>query len=256
MNRDSLRQVVTVAAIVATLVVNVLSITIPLGGRTTQEISDSFRVYVIPAGPTFAIWGLIYTLLLAFAIHQARPGLREDPLLRRLGWLPVVACAFNSAWIFLWQYGFIAPSLLPMLGLLGTLIAIRFVLRDTRSRAERWLVGVPHSVYLGWITVATVLNVAVALSALGVSGIAGLEPTLVAAAVLVAAIAIGTIATVRERDAAYGLIVAFAFNGIVAKEAATPYVGTVAVAGLAILVVAAVAVLVRGRLGGPTPARA
>jgi benzodiazapine receptor len=245
MNTDSRRARTTLGAILVTFVINLAAIVIPLGGKTTGEISDQFRVYLVPSGPTFAIWGVIYTLLLAFGIYQALPRARETALLRGLGWLPVVSCAFNSTWIVVWQYEAVSfvPSLVAILGLLVSLALVQRRTRAAASRTERWLVAMPFSFYFGWVTVATVLNVAVVLTTLGVAGIGGLDDRIVAAAVLLVATAIATTVVLRERDAGYGLAVVWALNGIYAKETATPYVAEVALLGVALVGLAAVAMM-------------
>lgn len=237
MNRDALRQVATVTAIVATFAVNVASVSLPIGSRTTQQISDSFDVYLIPSGPTFAIWGVIYTLLLGFAVYQALPRNRESELLRRLGWLPVWSCLFNIGWILVWQYELLLfiPALLAIVALLETLMSIHERTRGPLPLRERWLVALPFSVYFGWVTVATVLNVAVTLSSMGVEGILWFQDELVAGLVLLVAIGIAATAIMSRRDVGYGFAVLWAFNGIREKEGATPYVGDIALLGMALL---------------------
>ena len=255
MTSDRTRGIATLVAIVATIAVNGAATAIPLGGRTTGEISDSFRVFLVPSGATFAIWGVIYGFLVAFGVYAARAATREAPLLRRLGWLPVVSCVFNSAWIFLWQYGFFVATLVAMLGLLVTLIAIQRITRAATTRVIRWI-AIPFSIYLGWITVATVLNVAVGLVSLGVTEIAGIESPLVAAVVLVAAIGIALTAIVREREIAYGLVAVWAFYGIWVKEGATPYVAPVAIAGAGLFLLAVAWATLERRRGWRSPAAA
>ena len=73
--------------LLAALVLNGLATGLPLGGRTTAEISDSFNILFVPAGYVFSIWGLIYLALIGFAIYQALPAQRENPHLRRIGYL-------------------------------------------------------------------------------------------------------------------------------------------------------------------------
>jgi hypothetical protein len=252
MNRDLLRQIVTVASFAATVVVNALANALPINGRTTAAISDSFRVFVIPAGFTFAIWGLIYTLLLVFTVYQALPSRRADPLLRRLGYLPALSGLLNVAWIFLWQYELFIPTLVAMVGLLLTLIAIYLRLAegaDGRSRPEDWAVSIPFRVYLGWITVATILNTAVALASIGVDG-GGLQPEAIASAVLVVGLVIASTVVVRHRDVAYGLVIVWAYAGIYAKEVATDLVPAVAGAGAVLIAVLVAAILLRDLVGG------
>jgi len=255
---DLIRQVVTVAAYAVTLTANSLANIIPIGGHTTAEISDRFAVLVIPAGYVFSIWGLIYLLLGAFTVYQALPGRRADPLLRRLGWLPALTGVFNTAWILLWQYEVFALTVPVMVGLLVTLCAIEIAIRgsgETRRGAERWAVAVPFSVYLGWITVATIANVATVLAWSGFTG-AGIDPTIIASAVLLVGLAIATATIVRFGDPAYGLVIAWAYVGIVVKDSGSSLVQVVA--GVAALVVAGLVVvtLVPWRPGAGSPAPA
>ncbi len=257
MPRDLTRQAVTVASFVATVVVNGLANALPINGLTTAQISDSFRVFVIPAGFTFSIWGLIYALLLLFTVYQALPSRRSDPLLRRLGYLPALTGLFNVAWIFLWQYELFVPTLVAMGGLLVTLIAIYVRLAEgasTRSGTEAWAVSIPFRVYLGWITVATILNVAVALASVGVDG-GGLRPEAIASLVLAVGLAIAAAVVIRGRDVAYGLVIVWAYAGIYAKESATELVPVVAAGGAVAIAVLLVAIVLGGRLATPRARR-
>jgi len=196
---------------------------------------------VVPAGYVFAIWGLIYVLLAAFTAWQALPRNREDPTLRDLGWLPALSGVLNATWIVLFQYEVFALTVPVIVALLVTLIAIHLRLwarRDSLHGTPYWTVRAPFSVYLGWITVATIANVAQTLSALGFTGF-GIDPVLIAAAVLLLGLAIAVRFVTRFRDAAYGLVIVWAYAGIVVKES-----GNVPVAATAGLGAAVVAVLV------------
>jgi len=260
--RDLARQAVTVVAFVGTVSVNGLANALPINGLTTGEISDRFPVLVVPAGYVFGIWGLIYLGLAAFTVYQALPGRRADPLLRRLGWLPALTGALNVAWILLWHGEAFALTVPVMVALLATLVAIEVVLRGgggARTGAERWAVAVPFSIYLGWITVATIANVAAALASLGFTGL-GAAPPLIAAAVLLVGLAIACATVLRFRDPAYGCVIVWAYAGIVVKESGSPPVAIVA--GVAAVVVAVLVVAVAagsaggGRTGRPAAAAA
>jgi len=100
MKRDIVRQAINVLAVVATLVVNGLANALPLNGHLTAEISDLFKVYFVPAGYVFAIWGLIYVGLIAFAVYQAMPSHRENPRLRRIGYGFALSCLANIVCCF------------------------------------------------------------------------------------------------------------------------------------------------------------
>lgn len=237
MSRDSLRQAVNVIAYVSMIVVNALANIVPFNGQQTGEISDRFPVYFVPAGYVFSIWGLIYALLLAFTIYQALPSQRENPRLQRIGFLFALSCLWNSVWIFCWHYNLFSLSLVIMLALLATLIVIYRRLdigRETVSRAEQWLIHVPFSVYLGWITVATIANATDVLYDLGWNG-QPLAPELWAVVMLVIAIGLTIFILNQRRDIGYSLVIVWAFVGIFVKQNATPSVAYVAILGAVII---------------------
>src|SRR5512135_1414627 len=120
--KDTLRQLAVIVTVAATLVINVLADALPINGLNTAEISDRFDVYFVPAGYVFAIWGLIYLGLIAFAIFQALPSQRENPRLRAAGWWIALGGLAQMAWIFLWHSEQFPLTLVAMLVLLGTLI--------------------------------------------------------------------------------------------------------------------------------------
>ncbi len=103
MSKDRVRQILVVLAVLAMITVNILANALPINGQNTGEISDRFDVFFVPAGYVFSIWGLIYLGLLAYAVYQALPAQAENPTLRSIGYLFVLSCLANIAWIFLWH---------------------------------------------------------------------------------------------------------------------------------------------------------
>ena len=87
MSKDLLRQFANLLSVVLALTVNILSNALPLNGQNTGEISDRFKVFFVPAGYVFAIWGVIYLGWIAFTIYQFLPAQQSSPRLRRLGYL-------------------------------------------------------------------------------------------------------------------------------------------------------------------------
>ncbi len=241
--KDIVRQVVNVVAVIGTLVVNGLANALPLNGLTTGEISDRFEVYFVPAGYVFSIWGLIYLGLIGFAIYQALPAQRENPRLQSVGYLFAFSCAANVAWLFLWHYEQFLWSVMAMVALLLSLILIYLRLGIGRievSTAERWLVQVPFSVYLGWVTVATVANVTSVLDYVSWGGW-GIAPQVWAVIMLVVGTGIATAVGLTRGDVAYMLVIVWAFVGIAVKHAATPTVAIAAwvTTGLVVLAIGA-----------------
>jgi len=254
MRSDTVRQLVTVLSFLLTMAVNIAANALPINGQMTSTISDRFHVYVIPAGYVFAIWGVIYVLLGAFTVWQALPRNREDATLRSLGYLPALSGLLNTVWLLLFQYEVFALTVPVMVALLVTLIAIHLRLWDRRDALHGttyWTVRAPWSVYLGWITVATIANVAQAGAALGFDGF-GIDPVLIAAAVLLIGTAIAATFVARFRDAAYGLVIVWAYAGVVAKESAVAPVAVAAGFGAILVTVLVVAALARRE---PRPGR-
>jgi len=237
--RDIARQIVNVVGTVLLITVNVLANALPLNGLNTGEISDRFDAYFVPAGYVFAIWGLIYVALAAFTVYQALPSQRENPHLRRIGYLYALSCVANVAWLFLWHYEQFVWTLVAMFSLLVLLIAIYLRLRIGRLRvppAGTWLVHVPFSIYLGWITVATIANVTQVLDSVNWSGW-GLAPEWWAIIMLIVGGVVASLVSITRGDVAYVLVIVWAFAGIVVKQSDTLSVAITAgvVAGLVLL---------------------
>jgi translocator protein len=219
MNKGILRQISVVVAVIATVVLNVLANALPFNNTNTGVISDSFPLLFTPAGYVFAIWGVIYLGLIAFTIFQVLPSQRENPRLQATGWLFVWSCIANIVWLFCWHYGFRTSwfwlTQVAMLALLGLLISIYLRLGTgvTKvSRAETWAIRVPISIYLGWISVATIANTTIVLYSLGWTGEA-IAPALTILLLLVGA-ALGLLMLIRHRDIAYALVLVWAYIGV------------------------------------------
>lgn len=245
---DRRRQWITVVTFLVTVIVNGAANALPIN-LPTREISDRFDVLVIPAAYVFSIWGVIYLLLLAFTVDQARPSRAADPTLRRLGYLPALTGVLNTGWLLLFQYELFVPTVPVMIALLVTLIAINaitFADRDRLTGAARWSVRLPFSVYLGWITVATIANIAQTLDYVGFDAF-GIDPPLVASTVLVVGLVIALTFVWRFADIAYGLVIVWAYAGVAVKEADTPLVPVVAAAGALVVAALVLATLVRHR---------
>lgn len=240
MNKDVTRQWANVIATVVTIVINILANALPIGGRTTGEVSDSFAVYFVPAGYVFSIWGIIYLGVGLFAIYQALPAQRENPLLRRLGYWYVAASVANSIWIFMWHNLLFGWTMVFMVALLVSLIGAYLSLgigRYVVRKIERWIVYLPFSIYLGWITVATVANATNALDFYGWGGW-GVSPELWAAIMLVVATAVGVLMSVTRGDIAFTGVLVWAFVGIAVKFPDTLLVSITAAVMAALAIVA------------------
>lgn len=220
--KDLLRQLAVIITVVVTLAVNGLANALPLNGLNTGQISDRFQVYFVPAGYVFAIWGVIYLGLIAYTVFQALPAQRANPRLRATGWWVALGGLANSAWIFLWHYQQFPLTLVAMLLLLATLIITYLRLgigRSSVSAGETWAVRLLFSIYLGWITVATVANVTDVLDYLKWDRL-GIPPEIWMSIVLMAVLVIAALVNLTRRDIAYAAVILWALAGIAVKFAA------------------------------------
>jgi benzodiazapine receptor len=245
-----LLQSLNVLAFAVTVIVNGLASSLALNGKTTAEISDQYFTLVTPAGYVFSIWGVIYALLLAFVVFQALPSQRGKPFLGQISVLFILSSVFNVVWLFLWHYDQIVVSVVLMFALLATLIAVYLRLgigKTVVSVKERVFVHLPFSVYLGWITVASIANVASALVAVGWDGF-GLASDVWAVLVIGVAllITLGVIAT--RRDVAYSLVLVWALVGIAVNQSAYQNIVLAAEISAVIILVALAVVLVVSKL--------
>jgi hypothetical protein len=250
--KDTLRQILVALAVLATLVVNILANVLPFNGITTAQVSDQFHVYFVPAGYVFAIWGLIYIGLIVYAVYQALPAQRENPRLRRTGYFVVIASLANCVWLFLWHYQQFALTLVAMLGLLAMLIVTYLDLEigKTRvSRAETWAVRVPFSIYLGWITVATIANVTDVLYFWQWDGF-GIGARDWALVLFAAVIVIAGLMSLTRRDVAYNLVIVWALVGIAVKQAAAKSLVIASLASAVVVICVLVYSVVRRQPAG------
>jgi hypothetical protein len=258
MKRSLFWPIANAVAVAATIVVNGLATGLPLNGLTTGEISDRFQVYFTPAGYVFSIWGLIYLGLIVFAVFPFLPAQRGNPRLARIGPWFLVGSAANIAWIFLWHYGYFLLTVPVMLLLLASLLTIYTRLdigRTVVPAGERWMVHYPFSLYLGWITVATIANVTALLYFVGWDGW-GVAPETWTVIMIAAGAAIACLLTLTRRDVVYPLVVVWALAGIAVKNGATPVVEAAAWAGCVVVLVAIVVGLLRRRTRQAQPAAA
>src|SRR4030066_338131 len=213
--KDILRQLSVILPIAATIVVNTLANALPINGQNIGEISDRFRVYFVSAGYVFSIWGLIYLGLIAYAIFQTLPSQRENPRLQATGWWVSLGMLANRTWIFLWHYEQFPLTIVAMLVLVGTLLVTYLRLgigKNKVSGGERWAAHLPFSIYLGWITVATVANVTSLLDYLEWDGF-GIATETWMVIVLAAVLVIAVLMNFTRRDFAYAAVILWALAG-------------------------------------------
>jgi hypothetical protein len=232
-------RILNLVSLLATIIVNALANILPINNLLTGAVSDSFGALFTPAGYVFAIWGVIYLTLAVFAVYQVLPSQKDNARLDRVGIWFILANLFNGSWIFAWHYLLFPLSMLLMLGLLVSLVVIYLRLgigTGKTSLNERWLVDMPFSIYLGWISVATIANASVILLNLNWDGF-GLSETIWTVIMLVVGVILGLLMTLKRSEVFYTLVLIWAFIGITQNGSGDNVVSTTAWAGSAILAI-------------------
>ncbi|MFC1861753.1 hypothetical protein ACFLX6_00450 [Chloroflexota bacterium] len=241
-----------------TVVVNGLANALPLNNKTTGELSDQYPNLFVPAGLTFSIWGVIYILLAIFVIYglviSIKNNTQKTAFIENIGILFFISSLANIGWIFAWHYEILPLSLVLMLVILGALITIYLRLHIGKSDStlnERYLVHLPFSVYLGWITIATIANVTAVLVDINWNTF-GLGEQFWTVAVIIVGIAIALSILLTRKDIFYCLVVDWALLGILLKRLAdsTPVqsVIIISIIGMALISVGVIAQIVRKRV--------
>lgn len=235
-----------IVAFVTTLIVNGLSNTTLIGGKTTAEVSNSYPTLITPAGYVFAIWGIIYILLGVFLVYQALPSQKDKPFQKQVSVLFILTSVFNIVWLFFWQNELLPISVAVIFAFLASLIAIYLRLNIGKSNVglkEKLCVHVPFSVYLGWVTIATIANISVTLVSVKWDGF-GLSLQTWAILVLSVALILDLAVVATRKDIAYSFVFIWALVGIGINQAANPSIvltSEIAVAIIAVVLVITVA---------------
>jgi hypothetical protein len=210
------------AGYVLVLVVNALANALPINNKTTGQLSGQYPNLFVPAGLTFSIWGVIYLLLGVFVVYQllVHPRRGAAPSAGRMGPAFVISCLANAGWIFAWHYERVFLSLAVMLILLLSLIRIYLRLgigRPGATRKEKIVVHLPFSVYLGWISIATIANATAFLVDIRWNRF-GLGEPFWAVLMISAGIVLALLMLSTRRDVFYALVVDWALAGILLKR--------------------------------------
>ncbi|MET1051908.1 MAG: TspO/MBR family protein [Mycetocola sp.] len=193
--RDRLRQIIVVISAILAIIGSFIG-SGAAGGTPIAEASggalSADATPVAPDGPAFAIWSLIYAGLIGYAIWQLLPAQKTDDRHRRLGLPVTLSLLLNAAWILSVQFDLLWASVPVIVALLAVLIwAFRITLAHRpKNLIDGIITDGTLGLYLGWVTIATVANVAAVLATVGF-GVDGISPDLWGVIVLAVAGAIG-----------------------------------------------------------------
>jgi hypothetical protein len=215
------------------IVMNGLANALPFFGRTTGEVSDAYPNQLTPSGFAFSIWGVIYILLgvMVIKILMMDTNTLNGASMRLFVYGFIASSVFNGLWLLAWHSLIPWLSLLVMVGLIGSLILMYL----NRPLDVFWL-KLPISIYLGWISVATILNITILLST--TEFIFKLPESFYFILVLIAGIVLVLLMLLRHGDVPYALVFFWAYFAIFIRHLGedNPLLyGTSGVAGVVLL---------------------
>ena len=213
-------KVLVCAVFLLSLIVNfIASSTTLIGGITTAEVSNTFKTLITPAGITFVIWGVIYLLLIVYCIKQFR--LKNDlekEMVDQINPYFIMLSLANIAWLFMWQFKLFLLSIFVILIMLFSLIKIfRIVTKSKLTKTGYLSIRLPFSIYFGWVTVATIEDIAVTLVSYNWGGW-GIDPAVWTLVILSVATIICLVASLTYSDIAYMLVFLWAYVGIMINQ--------------------------------------
>ncbi|HCX65262.1 MAG TPA: hypothetical protein DHN33_08650 [Eubacteriaceae bacterium] len=225
---------------------------VPLNGLNTGEVSDLYPNLFTPASFTFSIWGLIYFALALFFLYNTNAigKFMDKGIVNEIGSLFFLSCILNSVWIVLWHYLWIGATVVVMLLLLIVLLRIYWIIQNRTfiNYYDKVFVKIPFSLYLGWITVATVANITAFLVDLGWNGF-GLSESFWTVAMIAVATLIVARMVYAYKDVVYGLVLLWTLTGIgyrhyiTLEQAYSSVITAVLAAGALTLVVILIALI-------------
>lgn len=238
---------------IAVLLLAILQILTPLLplvgiGQPIGSQSDSVRTLITPAGWAFSIWGALYTGTILFAIYQALPAQRESALLSRIRWPAAGAFLGNAAWAAYTQlFGLsVVSSMIIVFTLACLLVIFRRLCRwqPAFTLGERWLIVLPLTALAGWLTAATIVNIAATLRFHGIEA-GPAAPDIAAALVIVGGLIVAAALISAQGNPPYALAFLWALAGIYAAGGQVSGLVAAATAIAAIVVISATIVGLR-----------
>ncbi|MBS3742683.1 MAG: hypothetical protein KGY74_11235 [Candidatus Cloacimonetes bacterium] len=214
--------VINTLSLIFALVLNGLAGSGVFNGKSVGDISARYDTLIAPAGYAFAIWGIIYLLLILFVGYQWYAWLRnrDDTALKQTGFWFALGNIANGLWIVAWLNEYMGLSVLLIFILLFSLIMLTLRLRLEIWDAPLRTIGFvwwPICIYLGWIVVASVANVAAYLVSLNWQG-GFLSPSTWTVIMIAVATVIYLLLTFTRNMREAGLVGVWAFIAIAVRQ--------------------------------------
>ncbi len=230
-----------VVLVVATIIANILGFQANTDTGNIANETFAGANYFFPETYVFTtIWPVIYLGIIAWAIYQALPSQRDNPRFRAAApWL-MINLILNGLWV--WVFGMEAfVSTLPIMLVLiitGVIAYSKLEIGQTPVGTVERILQIPISIYLAWLTVAAVANVASALIAVEWGGFGLSYETWGVIMLLVGAVLALFLYRTFYRDWVFLLVYIYAYVGIIVRYGDVQPILIAASAGAAVLLLA------------------
>lgn len=147
------------------------------GGMSMTETAGGVlapdATLVAPDTPAFSIWTVIYLGLVALAVWNLTAKVRDSAFFRKIWPWVTASLILNVGWIFAVRFELLWLSVIVIFVLLAVLcvIGVALVPDSSLPRAAQLMWRAVFGLYIGWVAVAAIPNVASALVFYGVDDI-------------------------------------------------------------------------------------
>ena len=207
---------------------------------TGNIANDTFNDlnYFFPATYVFTtIWPVIYAGILGWAVYQALPAGRDNPRFQAAAPWVMLNIALNALWVYIFGLQMFVTTVGIMLTLLAVTVVLYRKLDIGGARVGLWerLIQITVSIYLAWLSVATVANIASALISVNWNGF-GLSAEVWALVMLLVGAALAVfLYRGLGNDVVIPLTYLYAYLGIVVRYSDVSLVMAGAVIGIVIV---------------------
>lgn len=203
-----------VVILLVTFFVNFLGASGLINGMSQAAVSDKYNTLITPAGSSFSIWGIIYSLLLIWVVYLAfqskKIAYRE--LIKAITPFYWVSLFSNMIWIVTFSFELVGISTIFIFIYLFALIACLNKIR-TIKHPSQWFSAITYGLHTGWVLIASVVNIAAFLVQINWSGF-GISGAVWTGIVMIVAMVIATFVTNSTRNVILPLPIVWAFYGI------------------------------------------
>ncbi len=131
-----------------------------INGMSQKDVSASFPTMITPAGYAFAIWGVIYTLMMvSFLVLLFKSEEKDNAkIIKQTSVLFWVSSIINVLWTVVFSYKLMGLAMLLIILLFMVLLLIlkKLVFMD---RNRKNLYDIVFGLYAGWLFVASFVNI-------------------------------------------------------------------------------------------------